>query len=50
VTPPYLLTVTSGRIASKLFANRFLPGLVDRVTKKKVRKLFADEIAQRAKA
>jgi short-subunit dehydrogenase len=33
-----------------LFANRFLPGLVDRITKKKVRKLFADEIAQRGKA
>jgi short-subunit dehydrogenase len=33
-----------------LFANRFLPGLVDRISKKKVRQLFADEIAQRPKA
>ncbi len=33
-----------------LFANRFAPGLVDRITKKKVRKLFADEIAGRKKA
>jgi short-subunit dehydrogenase len=32
-----------------LFANRFLPGLVDRITKKKVRQLFADEIAARKK-
>ena len=30
-----------------LFANRFLPGLVDRITQKKVRQLFKDEIAQR---
>jgi short-subunit dehydrogenase len=27
-----------------LFANRFLPGLVDRITKKKVRGIFADEM------
>jgi short-subunit dehydrogenase len=33
-----------------LFANRFLPGLVDRITKKKVRQLFADEIAARPPA
>ena len=33
-----------------LFANRFAPGLVDRITKKKVRKLFADEIAGRKPA
>jgi short-subunit dehydrogenase len=33
-----------------LFANRFLPGLVDRITRKKVRQLFADEIAQRPPA
>jgi short-subunit dehydrogenase len=33
-----------------LFAARFLPGLVDRITKKKVRQLFADEIAAREKA
>jgi short-subunit dehydrogenase len=32
-----------------LFANRFLPGLVDRITRKKVRQLFADEIAGRPK-
>jgi short-subunit dehydrogenase len=30
-----------------LFAARFLPGLVDRIAKKKVRQLFADEIARR---
>jgi short-subunit dehydrogenase len=33
-----------------LFANRFLPGLVDRITRKKVRQLFADEMAARPKA
>lgn len=33
-----------------LFANRFLPGLVDRIAKKKVRQLFADELAERKKA
>jgi short-subunit dehydrogenase len=33
-----------------LFAARFLPGLVDRITKKKVRELFAEEIADRKKA
>jgi short-subunit dehydrogenase len=33
-----------------LFANRFLPGLVDRITRKKVRQLFAEEIAQRPPA
>ncbi|MSR52312.1 MAG: SDR family NAD(P)-dependent oxidoreductase [Gemmataceae bacterium] len=33
-----------------LFAARFMPGLVDRITKKKVRQLFADEIAARKKA
>lgn len=33
-----------------LFANRFLPGLVDRITKKKVRKLFQDETGHRSKA
>jgi short-subunit dehydrogenase len=33
-----------------LFAARFMPGLVDRITKKKVRKLFAEEIAERKKA
>jgi short-subunit dehydrogenase len=33
-----------------LFAARFLPGLVDRVSKKKVRELFAEEIAARKKA
>jgi short-subunit dehydrogenase len=33
-----------------LFANRFAPGLVDRISKKKVRQLFADEIAGRKKA
>ncbi len=37
-----------------LFAARFLPGLVDRIAKKKVREIFAEEIAQdraeRAKA
>jgi short-subunit dehydrogenase len=32
-----------------LFASRFLPGLVDRIAKKRVRKLFADEIASRGK-
>jgi short-subunit dehydrogenase len=30
-----------------LFAARFLPNLVDRITKKKVREIFADEIAAR---
>jgi short-subunit dehydrogenase len=33
-----------------LFAARFLPGLVDRISKKKVRQLFAEEIAARRKA
>jgi short-subunit dehydrogenase len=33
-----------------LFANRFLPGLVDRITKKKVKQLFADETASRRPA
>jgi short-subunit dehydrogenase len=33
-----------------LFAARFMPGLVDRISKKKVRELFADEIAARRKA
>jgi short-subunit dehydrogenase len=33
-----------------LFAARFLPGLVDRISRKKVRELFADEIAQRKRA
>jgi short-subunit dehydrogenase len=33
-----------------LFANRFAPGLVDRITKKKVRQLFAEEVAARKKA
>jgi short-subunit dehydrogenase len=33
-----------------LFAQRFMPGLVDRITRKKVRQLFADEIAQRPPA
>jgi short-subunit dehydrogenase len=33
-----------------LFANRFLPGLVDRITKKKVKQLFADEAAARPAA
>jgi short-subunit dehydrogenase len=33
-----------------LFAARFLPGLVDRITKKKVRQLFKDEIEERKKA
>jgi short-subunit dehydrogenase len=32
-----------------LFAARFLPGLVDRISKKKVRQLFAEEIAARKK-
>src|SRR5262245_5078385 len=32
-----------------LFAARFLPGLVDRIAKKRVRKIFADEIAARKK-
>ena len=32
-----------------LFASRFLPGLVDRIAKKRVRKLFADEIAAQKK-
>lgn len=32
-----------------LFANRFFPGLIDRISKKKVRKLFADEIAKNEK-
>lgn len=32
-----------------LFANRFFPGLIDRIAKKKVRKLFAEEIAARKK-
>ena len=30
-----------------LLVNRFAPWIIDRVTKKKVRQLFADEIAQR---
>jgi len=33
-----------------LFANRFLPGLVDRITKKKVKQLFAEEMAVRPPA
>jgi short-subunit dehydrogenase len=33
-----------------LFAARFMPGLVDRISKKKVRQLFADEIESRKKA
>jgi short-subunit dehydrogenase len=33
-----------------LFANRFMPGLVDRITKRKVRQLFAEEIAARPRA
>jgi short-subunit dehydrogenase len=33
-----------------LFASRFLPGLVDRIAKKRVRKLFAEEIASRGKS
>ena len=33
-----------------LFANRFLPGLVDRIAAKKVRQLFAEESAQRPPA
>ena len=33
-----------------LFANRFLPGLVDRIAAKKVRQLFAEEPAQRPQA
>jgi short-subunit dehydrogenase len=33
-----------------LFAARFMPGLVDRVSRKKVRQLFADEIATRPAA
>jgi short-subunit dehydrogenase len=33
-----------------LFAARFMPGLVDRISKKKVRKLFAEEIESRKKA
>jgi len=33
-----------------LFAARFLPGLVDRITKKRVRKLFAEEMATRNKS
>jgi len=32
-----------------LFASRFLPGLVDRIAKKRVRTIFADEIASRSK-
>jgi short-subunit dehydrogenase len=32
-----------------LFAARFLPGLIDRIARKRVRKLFADEIASRGK-
>jgi short-subunit dehydrogenase len=32
-----------------LFAARFLPGLVDRIAKKRVRKIFAEEIASRRK-
>jgi len=32
-----------------LFASRFLPGLVDRIAKKRVRKLFAEEIESRSK-
>jgi short-subunit dehydrogenase len=32
-----------------LFAARFLPGLVDRISRKRVRKIFADEIAARKK-
>ncbi|MEZ6139001.1 MAG: SDR family NAD(P)-dependent oxidoreductase [Zavarzinella sp.] len=30
-----------------LFANRFMPGLIDRIAAKKVRKLFADEMKER---
>ena len=33
-----------------LFANRFLPGLVDRIAAKKVRQLFSEESAQRPPA
>lgn len=33
-----------------LFANRFAPGLIDRISRKKVREIFAEEIAQRNKA
>ncbi|HJZ91203.1 MAG TPA: SDR family NAD(P)-dependent oxidoreductase [Gemmataceae bacterium] len=33
-----------------LFAARFLPGLVDRISSKRVRKIFADEISARKKA
>ncbi len=33
-----------------LFVNRFAPGLIDRITKKKVRGLFKEEIAGRNKA
>jgi short-subunit dehydrogenase len=33
-----------------VFASKFLPRLVDRVCKKKVREIFADEIAARKKA
>lgn len=33
-----------------LFANRFMPGLIDRISRKKVREIFAAEIAERQKA
>ena len=33
-----------------LFANRFAPGLIDRISRKKVREIFASEIAERTKA
>ena len=33
-----------------LFANRIVPGLIDRISRKKVREIFASEIAERKKA